>query len=99
MKKETLAQAFSSEFCQNFKNTSFYSAYPVADFVSQTVINKQYLLSIGSYYQPSCNLFHDISKQFNSFPPAFQTNDPRNPFLSSIVLEDTTRGILKTMLI
>ena len=37
MKKETLAQAFSCEFCKNFKNTSFYSTHPVADFVSQTV--------------------------------------------------------------
>ena len=36
MKKETLAQVFSCEFCEIFKNTFFYSTHPVADFVSQT---------------------------------------------------------------
>ena len=30
--KETLAQVFSCEFCEIFKNTSFYRSPPVATF-------------------------------------------------------------------
>ena len=30
LKKETLAQVFSYEFCEIFQNTFFYRTYPVA---------------------------------------------------------------------
>ena len=33
IKKETLAQTFSCEFCKNFKNTFFYRTPPVAAFI------------------------------------------------------------------
>ena len=47
IKKETLAQVFSSEFCEIFKNTFYHGTTPVAasgictsrDFLSNTVYN------------------------------------------------------------
>ena len=43
MKKETLAQAFSFEFCENSKNTFSYRAPPVA---ASAFLKIEILLSI-----------------------------------------------------
>ena len=46
MKKEALAQVFSFEFCENFRNTFSYRTPPVA--ASEANPNKSHLTKLGS---------------------------------------------------
>ena len=53
IKKETLAQVFSCEFCEISKNTFFYRTPPVAlseDNTIQSSISVYFVIAWGSYY-------------------------------------------------
>ena len=54
IKKETLAQVFSCEFCKIFKNTFFYRTHPVA--ASIPLEPKFRMFIINGYYTKSKRL-------------------------------------------